>query len=174
MYFSTISINSYPETSDLCVLNVIFFICVLISVEKPFMSFKNGKKQTLCAAPLFPFLPSSDVSTSLPSKIHTLSLYIIPPSSNSYASPVSKNLSISSITYGDAQSIIPTIFIPFFSAHSFAIFAKFSDFAAVIFIGFPLSLRPICTCKSANTSYMWLLLIKYFASNIYFINRHLE
>ena len=57
--------------------------------------------------------------------MHTLSLYIIPPSSNSYASPVFKKFSISSITYGDAQSIIPTTFIPFLSAHSFAMFAKF-------------------------------------------------
>ena len=67
--------------------------------------------------------------------MQTLSLYIIPQSSNSYASPVFKNSSISAITYGDAQSIIPTIFIPFLSSHSFAIFAKFKLLAAVIFIG---------------------------------------
>ena len=67
--------------------------------------------------------------------MHTLSLYIIPPSSISYACPVLKKFSISSITYGDAQSIIPTTFIPFLSTHSFAMFAKFSDLAAVIFIG---------------------------------------
>ena len=131
-----------------------FFICVLISCENPFISFKCGKKQTLCAAPHFPFLPFSDVSTSLPNKIHTLSLYIIPPSFNSYASPVFRNFSISSITYGDAQSIIPTMLIPFLSAHSFAILAKFKLLAAVIFIGLPFSLLPMCTCKSANTSYI--------------------
>ena len=100
------------------------------------MSFKYGKKHTLCAAPHFPFLPISEVSTSLPKRIHTLSLYIIPPSFSSYASPVFKNFSISSITYGDAQSIIPTMFIPFLSAHSFAMLAKFNDFAAVIFYWF--------------------------------------
>ena len=92
-----------------------FFICVLISCENPFISFKCGKKHTLCAAPLFPFLPTSEVSTSLPSNMQTLSLYIIPPSFISYASPVFKKFSISSITYGDAQSIIPTTLIPFLS-----------------------------------------------------------
>ena len=64
-----------------------------------------------------------------------LSLYIIPPSLISYASPVFKNSSMSLITYGDAQSIIPTISIPFLSLHYFAILAKFKDFAAVILIG---------------------------------------
>jgi len=62
------------------------------------MSFRCGKKHTLCAAPHFPFLPTSDVSTSLPNNIQTLSLYIIPPSFNSYASPVFKKFSMSSIT----------------------------------------------------------------------------
>ena len=78
----------------------------------------------------------SDVSTSLPKIMHTLSLYIIPPSSNSYASPVFKKFSISSITYGDAQSIIPTTFIPFLSAHSFAMFAKFNDLVCCYFYWF--------------------------------------
>ena len=83
------------------------------------------------------------------------SLYIIPPSSISYASPVAKKFSISSITYGDAQSIIPTTLIPFLSAHSFAMFAKFKDLAAVIFIGLLFSLLPMCTCKSTNISYIF-------------------
>ena len=125
LYFSTISISSYPETSERWVLNVILCICLLISLEKPLISDKCGKKHTLCAAPHFPFLPTSEVSTSLPNNIQTLSLYIMPPSSISYASPVFKKFSISSITYGDAQSIIPTILIPFLSAHSFAMLAKF-------------------------------------------------
>ena len=88
-------------------------------------------------------------------------MYIIPPSSISYASPVAKKFSISSITYGDAQSIIPTTLIPFLSAHSFAIFAKFNDLAAVIFIGFPFSLLPICTCKSAKIFPPIVLLFSY-------------
>ena len=39
-----------------------------------------GKKHILWALPQFPFMPVSDVSISLPRIIHTLSLYIIPPS----------------------------------------------------------------------------------------------
>ena len=73
---------------------------------------------------------------------------------------------MSSITYGDAQSIIPTMFIPFLSAHSFAMFAKLRLLAAVIFIGFPFSDLPMCTCKSANTSYLFcssFLYLLYFA-----------
>ena len=134
-----------------------FFIWLLISFEKAFISDKCGKKHTLCAAPHFPSLLTSEVSTSLPNSIHTLSLYIIPPSSISYASPVFKKFSISSNTYGEAQSIIPTIWIPFLSAHSLAMLAKLRLFAAVIFIGFPFSLLPICTCKSANTSLIFLV-----------------
>ena len=77
------STKSYPDKSERCVLNVTFFTCFASSFENPFISFKYGKKQTLCALPDFPFLPFSDVSTSLPSSIQTLSLYIIPPSFNS-------------------------------------------------------------------------------------------
>lgn len=83
LYFSTISINSYPDKSERCVLKVIFFKCLDSSLENAFISFKNGKKHKLWAAPDFPFLPISVVSTSLPNKIHTLSLYIIPPSLSS-------------------------------------------------------------------------------------------
>jgi len=50
------------------------------------------------------------------------------------------------------------MFIPFLSAHSFAIFAKFNVLAAVIFIGLFFSLLPICTCKSANISYILYIL----------------
>ena len=43
LYFSTISISSYPEMSDFWVLRVILCICFDISFEKPFISFKLGK-----------------------------------------------------------------------------------------------------------------------------------
>ena len=112
------SISSYAEIFALCELSVIFFICFLISLENLFISSKYGKKHMLWAVPV------SDVSISAPNNIHTLSLYIIPPSSISYASPDCKKFSISSITYGDAESIIPATCIPFLSAHSFAILAK--------------------------------------------------
>ena len=74
MYFSTISIKSYPDKSERWVLKVIFFTCFESSFENAFISFKYGKKHTLCAAPDFPFLPISDVSTSEPSNMQTLSL----------------------------------------------------------------------------------------------------
>ena len=83
LYFSTISINSYPDKSVRCVLNVMFFKCFESSFENAFISFTNGKKHKLWADPDFPFLATSVVSTSLPNNMQTLSLYIIPPSVNS-------------------------------------------------------------------------------------------
>ena len=68
------SISSYPDKSERWVLNVMFFICFESSLENPLISFKYGKKHTLCALPHFPFLPFSDVSTSLPKIIQTLFL----------------------------------------------------------------------------------------------------
>ena len=50
-------------------------VCILLGSEVETSEVgRNGKKHTLCALPHFPFLPSSEVSTSLPNKIHTLSL----------------------------------------------------------------------------------------------------
>ena len=60
------SIKSYAEISALCELSVMFLIWWLISFEKPFISFKYGKKHILCALPACPFKPFSDVSISLP------------------------------------------------------------------------------------------------------------